>query len=118
MLVLDLLDGAEAVARHPVLGDLIIDQTRSLLARLHTTLLSELLPLSLGLLDWDWFLPGDGDGGGWHVDCPLGSIVLEDLSVGTKLSILLLLHVKELLVHGTDVGCRPLGKLLGCDVCI
>lgn len=103
VLGLDLLVRVGTPSGHPVVSDRVEHQPGSLLARRQPLLLSELLPLGLGLFPRHGFLSGDNDPGLGQLDAVLGLGVLEDAAVLSCAGALLSLKLEELLEERLEV---------------
>lgn len=112
VLLLDLLDAAHAVARHPVLRALIVHHARPLALSRDTLLEAEALPLGQLLLLGNWLFARKDDPILAAIlslifrqkHAVFGLVVLEDFAVlASRSQPLSLLQLKHVLVNGADV---------------
>jgi len=115
VLIRNFLHGASTPARYPVFRDLVVDESRSLSARCHSALFSKLLPLGLRRLHRARLLSRQDNSHVWHHHTVVALSVLQNFSIGSVLSSLLLLDVKQGLVELAKATRRALRELLHGD---
>ena len=118
VLLFDFLFAPDAPSRDPVISDRVEYKSRPLLPGCHSTLLPELLPLGLWLLDWAWLLSRQDLDRIRHIEQKAALSVLKDLAVGAVGCILSLFKVEQLLVQGAQVSCGALRELSSCDALV
>jgi hypothetical protein len=103
VLVLNLLDAASAPSGHPVVRNLVEDQTTAALARGQATLLTELLPLGLLLFLGSRLLTRQHSGRNRESDGLSVAIIFENLSIFTMLGVLRFLDIVKLAVKAAQI---------------
>ena len=88
VLVLDFFDATFAPSGNPVLCDFVENQTRASLSWSHTSLFSEFLPFSFGLVDGAGLFAREYLDAIWHANCELALRVFKDFTIRSMQSFL------------------------------